>query len=56
MDNIRIIFNRIANEYKHLKADYKNYLFETYNIECGTNYARYILEEIVYNENGESIY
>lgn len=53
---MRIIFNRIAEEYYHLKNNRKKELFNSYAIDCGTDYARYILNEIVYDKEGESIY
>lgn len=55
-NNITKIFNRIASEYYHLNKKHKKELFENYNIDSGTDYAKYVLEEICYNENGESLY
>jgi hypothetical protein len=55
-DKINIIFTRIAEEYCHLKSSHKKILYDNYNIDSGTDYARYILAEICYDENGESIY
>ena len=48
--------DRIGEEYYHLNKKHRKELFENYNIDCGTDYSRYILEEIIYDENGESIY
>lgn len=56
MSKIKIIFDRITKDYKNLKLSYKQQLNRDFSIDCGTDYARFILEELVYNENGESIY
>jgi hypothetical protein len=47
MDNIEIVFDRIIMEYYNLKTSYKQKLLEDYNIITGTEYARYIMNELI---------
>lgn len=57
MDKLQIIFNRLANEeYLNLSIKRKRKLYENFNIDCGLDYARYILTELIYNKDGASIY
>ena len=54
-EEFEIIFNRIAKAYTHFKMTYKKELYNKFSVDCGTDYARFILNEFVYDENGESI-
>ena len=55
-DEIGIIFDRVAEEYYHLTKSRQNYLYNDFGIDCGTDYARHILDEIAFDKDGESIY
>ena len=53
---IVIISDRIAKDYYNLKRSRQIELENNYNIDSGTDYARYILNEVVYDKDGASIY
>ncbi len=55
-DRIRIIFDRVAKEYYHLKKQRRDELYGDYGIDSATDYARYILEEVAYDKDGGSLY
>ena len=55
-DTIVMISDRIAKDYYNLKRSRQRELERDYGFDCGTNYARHILSEIVYDEDGASIY
>jgi len=56
-EKIQMVFNRLANEeYIKLTMKRKKELFDSFSIDCGTDYARYILQELVYDKDGASIY
>jgi len=56
-ENIQIIFSRLADEeYPKLTMKRKKELDNEHAIDCGTDYARYILQELVYDKDGASMY
>ena len=56
LKEISIIFDRIVKEYYNFKKLHQNQLYDDFGIDCGIDYARYILNELVYDKNGSSIY
>ena len=55
-NELKIIFDKITEAYPYFKMSYKKELYNNFSIDCGTDFARFILAEIIYNKDGESIY
>jgi hypothetical protein len=48
------IAERLAEDYVNFKDFYKQELKEKYLIDCGTDYARWVLDEVLWDIHSET--